>query len=211
MTAAPVNAPDANGNMIGGTTSNTLINPRLAALANNGGPTRTHALMNESPAINRGDPAALPGAVGVPVNDQRGSPFTRVFGGRIDIGEFERQPTEIMLGDFNASGSVDGADYVMWRRAQGSTNDYAMLVDSRGNGDGVVDHWDRVLWMSNFGATHVALSQGVSTEALDVPAPRDASGAGCADRACSCSRCNFTHPAHHQPPRTLGRVRHTAG
>ena len=59
----------------------------------NGGPTATHALLAGSPAIDAGDPLfASP-----PANDQRGSPFVRVFdgdgagGARIDIGAYERQ------------------------------------------------------------------------------------------------------------------------
>jgi hypothetical protein len=123
----------------------------LAPLADNGGPTKTHALLAISPVINRGDPAAQPGRDGVPMSDQRGAPFTRVFGGRIDIGAFERQPTEFVLGDFNGSGVVDGADYALWRASEGENDQIAQLVDSRGNGDGTVDLWDRALWMINFG------------------------------------------------------------
>jgi parallel beta-helix repeat protein len=149
LAGAPVLAPDANGNMIGAEPG--AINPQLAPLAGNGGPTKTHALLAISPVINRGDPAAQPGLGGVPVSDQRGAPFTRIFGGRIDIGAFERQPTEFVLGDFNGSGVVDGADYALWRASEGENDQIAQLVDSRGNGDGKVDLWDRALWMINFG------------------------------------------------------------
>jgi hypothetical protein len=54
------------------------INPLLQPLANNGGPTLTHALQSGSRAINRGDPAAPP-------QDQRG--YGRV--GVPDVGAFE--------------------------------------------------------------------------------------------------------------------------
>ncbi len=67
------------------------LDPRLAPLADNGGPTRTMALLADSPAIDAG-PAELP----VFPNsqwDQRGTPFSRVFGGRLDIGAFEAQFT----------------------------------------------------------------------------------------------------------------------
>jgi hypothetical protein len=63
----------------------------LGPLADNGGPTKSHALLPGSPAINAGDPNAVAGANGVPEFDQRGEPFTRIFGGRIDIGAFEAQ------------------------------------------------------------------------------------------------------------------------
>jgi len=52
------------------------------------GPTLTHMLLPGSPAINGGDPNFTP----PPSYDQRGSPFVRVFNGRIDIGSFEVQP-----------------------------------------------------------------------------------------------------------------------
>ena len=59
-------------------------NPLLGPLANNGGPTQTHALLATSPALNAGDPSATG-------FDQRGAPFVRVFDGRADIGAYERQ------------------------------------------------------------------------------------------------------------------------
>ncbi len=59
------------------------INPLLAALANNGGPTRTHALLNGSPAIDRGSNPRHR------LYDQRGPGFVRVKGLAPDIGAFE--------------------------------------------------------------------------------------------------------------------------
>ena len=59
--------------------------PGLQPLADNGGPTRTHALAAASPAIDAGnnyfDDAF----------DQRGAGYVRVSGGRADIGAFEVQ------------------------------------------------------------------------------------------------------------------------
>jgi hypothetical protein len=63
--------------------------PMLSPLEDNGGPTVTHRLLSGSPAIDMGDPNFTP----PPVSDQRGSGFPRVYGGRIDIGSFEVQPT----------------------------------------------------------------------------------------------------------------------
>lgn len=60
----------------------------LAPLADNGGPTLTHALLPGSPAIDRGDP----NYAGPPFIDQRG--FPRVYNGRIDIGALESQPID---------------------------------------------------------------------------------------------------------------------
>lgn len=69
----------------------------LANLADNGGPTQTHALLPGSPAIDAGDPAFDPDASTPPLTtDQRGPGFPRVLRGkggsvqgRIDIGAFE--------------------------------------------------------------------------------------------------------------------------
>ena len=57
--------------------------PLLGALANNGGPTKTHALLKGSPAINAGDDALNPGV------DQRG--VKRPQGPHVDIGAYEKK------------------------------------------------------------------------------------------------------------------------
>jgi hypothetical protein len=72
-----------NGNQVGGAAS--PINPHLAPLANNGGPTQTMALLPGSPALGRGA-AAGPG---VPTTDQRGLP--RPAAGPVDVGAFQSQ------------------------------------------------------------------------------------------------------------------------
>lgn len=59
--------------------------PILGPLANNGGLTRTHALLAGSPAINAGDNNALAGLT----TDQRGSGFPRVINTTVDLGSFE--------------------------------------------------------------------------------------------------------------------------
>jgi predicted outer membrane repeat protein len=80
----------ANG--VGGDKVGAAASPldaRLAPLANNGGPTQTHALLSGSPAIDAANPAA-PGSGGnaCPPADQRG--VARPQGPRCDIGAFER-------------------------------------------------------------------------------------------------------------------------
>jgi hypothetical protein len=72
---------DANGNMVG--TALAPIDPRLGPLADNGGPTKTHALLPGSPAIDRGLAPGLAPAV-----DQRGVGRD----GPPDIGAFEFTP-----------------------------------------------------------------------------------------------------------------------
>jgi CSLREA domain-containing protein len=79
-----------NGCTINGITTGNLIgiNPLLGGLADNGGNTFTHALVEGSPAVDAGDPAT-PGSVGTAcqVDDQRGMVRPQRFA--CDIGAFE--------------------------------------------------------------------------------------------------------------------------
>jgi len=79
---------DNGGGFLNGPGDQINTDPMLGPLQDNGGPTLTHALLPGSPAIDTGDPNFTP----PPTYDQRGNPFVRVFGGRIDIGSFEGQP-----------------------------------------------------------------------------------------------------------------------
>jgi len=83
-----LNDLDSDGSCGVGVLSNQ--NPLLGPLANNGGPTMTHALLAGSPAIDAGDAATCAAA---PVNglDQRG--ITRPQGLGCDIGAFESGAT----------------------------------------------------------------------------------------------------------------------
>ena len=58
------------------------VDPKLAALADNGGPTKTHALLEGSPAIDAGSMTELK-------FDQRGPPYARTLHSIPDIGAFE--------------------------------------------------------------------------------------------------------------------------
>lgn len=63
--------------------------PMLTPLADNGGPTFTHALLTGSPAINAGNPAGCVDQFGNALQqDQRGMP--RVSNARCDIGAYEK-------------------------------------------------------------------------------------------------------------------------
>ncbi|MGJ8673162.1 Ig-like domain-containing protein [Rubritalea sp.] len=66
------------------------INPGLAPLAFNGGPTRTHALLPGSPALDAGDPDLNLGEEKSPSSDQRGA--DRRLAGLRDIGASESIP-----------------------------------------------------------------------------------------------------------------------
>jgi predicted outer membrane repeat protein len=138
-----------------------ILDPQLAPLADNGGPTKTHALLSDSPAFNAGDPAAVAGAAGVPAYDERGKTMSRIAGGRIDIGAYESQPIPApFMGDFNVDGFVNMADYVVWRANQGATG-LTPYTGADGTGDGVVGPDDYTIWREHFGATvPVAPSMG---------------------------------------------------
>lgn len=77
---------DTAGATLAGT-HNIIGQPaQLAALADNGGATKTMALDSGSPAINTGDPAFDTNTTPF---DQRGGGFARKVGGTIDIGAFD--------------------------------------------------------------------------------------------------------------------------
>jgi CSLREA domain-containing protein len=171
LVEAPLGLPDANGNLIGGPVHG-VIDPLLGPLADNGGFTLpdgshilTHALLLGSPAINAGDPSAIAGVGGVPSSDERGAPFTRVYGGRIDIGAVEFEPPGFLAGDYNHNGIVDAADYTGWRDRLGANVTPGSGAD--GNGDGVVDQLDYGVWRTYFGATQLMIG-GASEAATPV-------------------------------------------
>jgi hypothetical protein len=93
---------NSNAGIVGFTPGATDILPSvplsdiLAPLANNGGPTPTHALVTGSPAIN-----AVGGGCPPPSEDQRG--LTRPQGTTCDIGAVE-------VGDFDGDGIADNLD-----------------------------------------------------------------------------------------------------
>jgi hypothetical protein len=123
-----------------------LINtdPQLGALASNGSPTQTRALLAGSPAIN----AVTAGNCPPPSVDQRG--VTRPQGSACDIGAFEFQPASLIPGDINQDGIVDIRDYGIWRQQFGATN-CGNLADLDANC--IVDIRDYGIWRQHFGQT----------------------------------------------------------
>ncbi|MDP6452813.1 MAG: trypsin-like serine protease [SAR202 cluster bacterium] len=79
-----------SGCTITGATSNNITgqDPKLGALADNGGPTKTHALLTGSPALDKGN-TTTPGSGGNAClsTDQRG--MTRPSGSACDMGAYE--------------------------------------------------------------------------------------------------------------------------
>jgi predicted outer membrane repeat protein len=122
------------------------VDPDLEPLANNGGPTPTHALRSSSPAINSGDPQI----VNAPAFDQRGSGFGRVQFGRIDRGAFEYDtpPT----GDFDANGAFDCQDIDRLVAAIAAAR-YEVNLDMDRDGD--IDRDDLARWLVVAGAANL--------------------------------------------------------
>ncbi len=66
-----------------------------------------------------------------------------------------------LAGDFNDDGSVDAADYTVWRDNLGGS---VVALNGNGNGDGNIDSLDYDLWVLNFGTTN-------SSSTTTVPEP----------------------------------------
>jgi CSLREA domain-containing protein len=145
--------PDANGNLIG--TNAMPIDPMLGPLADNGGPTMTHALLAGSPATDAGDPAFNPFAFAFPlVNDQRGAGFARVVNGRVDIGALEVQAPSA---DFDGDGDIDGRDFLLWQRGYGTPAPTAVKSNGDADNDLDVDGADLGVWQLEYGTVPAPL------------------------------------------------------
>jgi predicted outer membrane repeat protein len=171
------NVSNTGGSLIGTTAS--PIDAKLGLLANNGGLTLTHALLSGSPALNAGVSGAVAGSGGVPQFDQRGTPFSRVVGARIDIGAVEMSATgPALLGDYNLNLAVDAADYVLWRKTNGTSVTPA-YSGADGDGNSVVNSDDYTFWRSHFGNTPPgagSAAQGLNGEATGSESAAVASG-----------------------------------
>jgi CSLREA domain-containing protein len=139
---APLGSPDADGNLIGGAVYGA-IDPLLGPLADNGGPVLpggakllTHAPLAGSPAIDAGDPTALPGEGGVPEFDQRGAPFSRRVGAAVDLGAVEHGRTSFVVdtladeadGDYSA-GDLSLREAVLLANAQPGRDEITFSID----------------------------------------------------------------------------------
>ena len=95
------------GNLIGSQAS--PLDPLLGPLADNGGPTLTHALLPGSPAIGAGDDALAVGDSGSPLTtDQTGG---NRFVSTVDLGAVESEFADpFLLGDANLDGVVNFLD-----------------------------------------------------------------------------------------------------
>lgn len=105
--AATGGEPDSSGNLIG--SPSQRLEPFLGVLRDNGGAVPTRLPRNISPAINSGDPN-FADSTAYQRFDQRGEPYRRVVGGRVDMGAVET--TSFQDGDIDRDGvlSVDDID-----------------------------------------------------------------------------------------------------
>lgn len=65
-----------------------------------------------------------------------------------------------ILGDYNKSGALDAADYVLWRKTI-SQSGPALAAD--GNNNGVIDPADFTIWRTNYGAQAAASGTGLTS------------------------------------------------
>jgi hypothetical protein len=62
------------------------------------------------------------------------------------------QAVPVASGDYNGNGTVDAADYTVWRNTLGQTG-LAKYAGADGNGNGMIDNADYDVWKAHFGQT----------------------------------------------------------
>jgi hypothetical protein len=77
-------------------------------------------------------------------------------------------PTPTSIGDFNADGAVDAADYIVWRNSL-SQSGAGLAAD--GNGSGTIDAADYDLWRAHFGQTDGSGSVSGATGSASAAVP----------------------------------------
>ena len=167
--------------------------PQIGPLSDNGGPTKTHAILpgiDNHPAVDTGDPNfdsndpdgdpltsdAIP-------NDQRGAPYARVhngdgaLGATVDIGayEFQAAATEPeLIGDYNGDHTVNAADYTVWRNTLGMNVPRWSGAD--GDGSQWIDTGDYVLWKQQYGQPQGAGAGSMADSLTSAPSSSTVSG-----------------------------------
>jgi hypothetical protein len=131
--------------------------------------------------------------------------------GAVHILFLQPATTAPLPGDFNNSGTVDMADFVVWRKTLGSS--VPPFSGADGSGNGIVDQADYDVWRANFGRTAAA---GASTSALAVamvePAENDRTNGRMADVFASGSpqivvpSIPMARPSIHDGAPTTGRT-----
>jgi hypothetical protein len=78
-----------------------------------------------------------------------------------------------LAGDYNLDGTVNAADYTVWRNTLGQTIEVGSRADGTGPGgvpDGLVDHLDYAFWKAHYGNT-VGSGAASGAEGSEVPEP----------------------------------------
>ncbi|MCA8988148.1 MAG: VCBS repeat-containing protein, partial [Planctomycetaceae bacterium] len=135
----------------------TVLEP---VLKDTGGSTPTHALVPDSPALNRGNNALAVDQNSIPLTtDQRGTGFSRIINTRVDIGPMEGwiNPLTGVIGFANRNWWLtrpqsDG-NYVTLNAASGPASVFQQVLQGDFNGDGLAD---QAAWLNN-GEWRVAL------------------------------------------------------
>ena len=96
-------------------------------------------------------------------------------------------PKQILLGDFDSNGTINGFDFLAWQRGFGSSSPLAGKGDGDADFDGDVDADDLTLWQDAYGSSVVVdpqapassepLSPSIEQVSLEV-APTDANDVG---------------------------------
>lgn len=167
----------ANYSLIGNTSGATIngsdnienMDPRLAPLGDNGGPTPTHSLLPISPALDSGD-IGIPSP---PTFDQRGPGFARIVGIRIDRGALEVQPPSA---DFNFDGFVSGIDFLLWQIGFGTPMPLATKADGDADNDTDSDNDDLDIWELQYGGPAPVVAAFSAPLSADSSAPQSTAG-----------------------------------
>jgi glucose/arabinose dehydrogenase len=72
---------------------------------------------------------------------------------------FKINTSQLLAGDYNANGTVDAADYILWRKTLGSTT----VLAADGSHNNKVDQADYTIWQNNFGNTVHTSSPGAGS------------------------------------------------
>jgi hypothetical protein len=97
------------------------------------------------------------GIVGAPLSNSAGTDAGAAYLFNVPDG---------IAGDYNRNGTVDAADYVLWRDLEGQSG-AGLAAD--GNGDGMVNGADYDLWRANFGQGAPAGAAALQASAVPEP------------------------------------------